>query len=113
MSDCLLAITTCPDHASAARVARTLVEAHLAACVSRLPGATSTYHWQGKVEEDSEVVLLIKTTTDQMPPLRERLVAVHPYDVPELIALPIDDGLPDYLDWLRRSVAGDTPRKPD
>jgi periplasmic divalent cation tolerance protein len=105
MSDCLLALCTCPDEASAARVARALVEERLAACVSRVPGLTSTYRWEGRVEEDAEHLLVIKTTTARLPALRERIVALHPYDVPELIALPFADGLPAYLAWLRDSVA--------
>ncbi len=105
MATCLLALTTCPDADSAARIARALVEERLAACVSRVPGATSVYRWEGRVEEDTEVLLLIKTTGERLPTLRKRLLALHPYDVPELIALPIEDGLPAYLDWLQQSVA--------
>jgi periplasmic divalent cation tolerance protein len=105
MSDYLLALCTCPDEASAAHVARALVDERLAACVSRVPGLTSTYRWEGKVEEQAEHLLIIKTTTARLPALRERVVALHPYDVPELIALPFADGLPAYLGWLRESVA--------
>lgn len=105
MSVPLLALCTCPDSDSAARIARTLVDERLAACVSRLPGATSTYRWEGRVEEDNEVLLLIKTTAERFPVLRERLPALHAYDVPELIAVSIEDGLPAYLDWLRQAVA--------
>ncbi len=105
MPDCLLALTTCPDPGSAARIARTLVDERLAACVSRLPGVTSTYRWQGGVEEDAEVLLLVKTTAARLPALRERLAELHPYDVPELIAVPVEDGLPAYLDWLRQAVS--------
>ncbi len=104
MADCLLALTTCPDTDSAAAIARTLVDEHLAACVTRLPGAMSTYRWQEKVEDDAEILLLIKTTDTRWPALRERLVELHPYDVPELIALPMADGLPAYLDWVHQSV---------
>lgn len=103
-SDCLLALTTCPDAGCAAHLASVLVGERLAACVNRLPGAVSTYRWEDKVQEDAEVLLLIKTTVERLPALRERLLALHPYDVPELIAMPIADGLPAYLDWLRQSV---------
>lgn len=105
MSDFLLVLSTCPDTDSAAHIARTLVDERLAACVNRLPGVTSTYRWQDKVEEDVEVLLLIKTTAGQLPALRERLLKLHPYEVPELIAVSIADGLPAYLDWLQRAVS--------
>ncbi|HET7268025.1 MAG TPA: divalent-cation tolerance protein CutA [Oleiagrimonas sp.] len=107
MPDTLLALCTCPDDDSAARLARTLVGEHLAACVSRVPGLTSVYAWQGQIEEDTEVLLLIKTTAERFAALRERLLALHPYAVPELIALDIRDGLPAYLEWLQQAVAVD------
>ncbi len=100
----LLAISTCPDAATAADIARVLVAERLAACVNRVPGITSTYRWQGEVHDDAEVLLLIKTTRGRFDALRARLVELHPYDVPELIALEIADGLPAYLAWL----AGET-----
>ncbi len=104
-NDCLLALTTCPDTDSAAHLARALVEERLAACVTRLPGATSTYHWQDAVQEDAEILLLVKSTQAHLPALRERLTTLHPYEVPEWIVVPIVDGLPAYLDWLRQSLA--------
>lgn len=104
-SDCLLVLSTCPDAACATSIAHALVDERLAACVSRVPGATSTYRWQDKVVEDAEVLLLIKTTAEGLPVLRERLVALHPYEVPELVALPIEDGLPAYLAWLQGAVS--------
>ncbi|RAP58230.1 divalent-cation tolerance protein CutA [Oleiagrimonas sp. MCCC 1A03011] len=110
MTDARLLLCTCPDEASAARIARALVEARLAACVSRLPGLTSTYRWEGAVQEDTEVLLLIKTRAAAVAALQARLLELHPYDVPELIALNIADGLPAYLDWLGESVAvSDSP----
>lgn len=102
----LLALCTCPDEATAARIARALVEERLAACVNRLPGVRSTYRWQGAVHDDAEVLLLIKTTTDRLPALRERLPALHPYELPELIAVEVAGGLPAYLDWV---AAGASP----
>lgn len=111
MPDARLLLCTCPDAGSAARIARDLVEARLAACVSRVPGMTSTYRWQGQVREDVEVLLLIKTTAAAVEPLQARLVELHPYDVPELVALDISSGLPAYLDWLCDSVSvSDPPR---
>lgn len=105
-----LLLCTCPDDACAARVARALVEARLAACVSRVPGLVSTYRWEGAVHEDGEVLLLIKTTAAAIAPLQARLLALHPYRVPELVALDITGGLPAYLDWLAAGVAvSETP----
>jgi periplasmic divalent cation tolerance protein len=101
----LLCLTTCPDAETAARVAHVLVEERLAACVNRLPGATSTYRWRGEVHDDAEVLLLIKTTRERFDALRERLVELHPYEVPELIALAIADGHAPYLDWIATETA--------
>lgn len=104
--DVLLAFCSCPDEATAARIARALVEDRLAACVNRLPGVRSTYRWQGAVHDDAEVLLLIKTTRGRLPALRERLPALHPYELPELIAVEVTGGLPAYLDWV---AAGSAP----
>lgn len=110
MSDLVLALTTCPDADCAARIARALVAEALAACVNRVPGVTSTYRWQGEVHEDTEVLLLIKTTAARFEDLRQRLLELHPYDVPELIALPIEQGHDAYLHWLRSNVATPEPQ---
>ncbi|MCE3004224.1 MAG: divalent-cation tolerance protein CutA [Xanthomonadaceae bacterium] len=106
--DVLLAFCTCPDEATAARIARALVDERLASCVNRLPGVRSTYRWQGAVHDDAEVLLLIKTTRARLPALRERLPALHPYELPELIAVEVAGGLPAYLDWVAAGVAADT-----
>ena len=103
----LLAYCTCPNPDVADRLARTLVEERLAACVSRVPGLVSTYRWQGQVEVAAEVLLLIKTTQERFEALRTRLVELHPYDVPEVIACAIVAGHAPYLDWLRAGVAPD------
>lgn len=97
----LVVLCTCPDAESAGRIARTLVDERLAACVNRLPGATSVYRWQGEIHEDSEALLLIKTRGELFEALRGRLVALHPYDAPEVIALEITAGHAPYLQWLR------------
>ena len=96
----LLCLSTCPDEASAAALARALVGEGLAACVSRLPLTASVYRWQGDIVEEAEVLLLIKTTQGSWPRLQQRLPALHPYETPELIALPVGDGLPAYLAWI-------------
>jgi periplasmic divalent cation tolerance protein len=91
---------TCPDVATADRIADALVDERLAACVQRLPGLQSTYRWQGRVEHADEVLLLVKTAADRIHAVFERVAALHPHDVPELLALDVHDGAPAYLDWL-------------
>lgn len=100
----LLCYCTCPDAESAQHLARTLVEERLAACVNRLPGIASTYRWEGRVTTDAEELLLIKTTAGRFEALRERLVALHPYEVPELIAVPAAAGHAAYLAWVQDEV---------
>ena len=99
-----LVLTTLPGRDAALAMARTLVEERLAACVSVLGEATSVYRWQGAVETAPEVPLLIKTTSTAWPALRTRIAALHPYEVPEIIALPVTDGLPAYLAWIASST---------
>ena len=102
----LICLTTCPDRATAERLAERLVSERLAACVSVLPGMRSTYRWRGQLERVDEALLLIKTTRDRYPALQARLPALHPYELPELVAVEACDGLPAYLDWV---AAGSTP----
>lgn len=97
----LLILCTCPGAESASRIARALVEERLAACVNRLPGLASVYRWRSEIHEEDEVLLLIKTRRERFEALRERLVALHPSGVPEVIALEIAGGHLPYLDWLR------------
>jgi periplasmic divalent cation tolerance protein len=103
----LLCYCTCPDEDSAQRIAATLVAERLAACVNRLPGVASTYRWQGEVTTDSEQLLLIKTTGARFEALRTRLLALHPYELPELIAVPVERAHAPYLAWVREAI-GDT-----
>jgi len=100
-SDVILVLTACPDEATAARIALDLVESGLAACVSRLPGVHSTYRWEGRVQDEPEVLLIIKTLANRFETLEMRLKSLHPYEVPEIIALPVVSGSPEYLSWLR------------
>lgn len=98
--DTRLVITNCPDEETANRIALAVVEAQLAACVNILARVQSIYRWQGAVESAVEVPLLIKTTAAAYPALEAAIRERHPYDVPEIIALPITAGLPAYLNWL-------------
>src|SRR5574343_120654 len=98
--DIQLVITNCPDEETANRIALAIVEAKLAACVNILPRVQSVYRWQGAVESAAEVPLLIKTTAAAYPALETAIRELHPYDVPEIIALPIAAGLPAYLNWV-------------
>lgn len=104
----LLCLSTCPDAATAQRIADALVEARLAACVNVLPGVRSTYRWQGAVERADEVLLLIKTTRNVFPALQSRFPELHPYELPELLAVEAA-GLPAYLDWITREVHAPIP----
>jgi periplasmic divalent cation tolerance protein len=96
----LLVLTNLPDAASAEKVANALIESRAAACVNVLAECHSVYRWQGRVETAGEIPLLIKTTVANYPLVEQIVRAQHPYDVPELIAIPITHGLPAYLDWL-------------
>lgn len=100
----LLVYCTCPDEKSASALAAALVERRLAACVSQIPAVRSTYRWEGKLCHDQEVMLLIKTTADNFAALEAQVVKLHPYEVPELIAMPIKRGHQPYLDWLVAST---------
>jgi periplasmic divalent cation tolerance protein len=91
---------SCPDDATAEAIVTALVDERLAACVQQLPRVRSTYRWNGRVERADEVLLLIKTAADRIPAVFARVQALHPYDVPELLALDVRDGAPSYLDWV-------------
>lgn len=96
----LLVLTNCPDETCANAIALAVVEAKLAVCVNILPRVQSIYRWQGKVESASEIPLLIKTTAENYPALESAICARHPYEIPEIIALPVERGLPAYLNWV-------------
>jgi periplasmic divalent cation tolerance protein len=100
-SDVTLVLTTVGDATQAERIARALVDERLAACVTALGPVRSVYRWEGAVESADEIPLLIKTTAERWPALRARLRELHPYEVPEMLALPVADGWPAYLDWVR------------
>lgn len=98
----LLCYCSCPDAASAQAIAEALVGERLAACVNRLPAVHSTYRWLGAVTCDSEELLLIKTTAARFDALKTRLLELHPYELPELVAVPVQRGHEAYLDWVRQ-----------
>ena len=102
-----LILSTCPDADTAQRLARILVEERLAACVSLLPGGVSTYRWQGRVEQATEIQLLAKTPADRRDALMARLAELHPYELPEILAVETAAGLPAYLDWVTAETRTD------
>ena len=99
-----LVLTTLPDTEAAGRIARGLVEARLAACVNVLPACHSVYRWQGALQEDGEIPLFIKTTPQLYPAVEAYLRQHHPYELPEIIALDVAAGLPDYLRWVHEAT---------
>ena len=105
--DFVIVMSTAPDAGTAERLARSLVEESLAACVNRLPGIRSTYLWNSAVHDDEEVLMIAKTTAARLPALCARLVELHPYEVPEVVALRVADGHDAYLRWV--AAATGTP----
>ena len=103
-SPAIAILCTAPDATSAERIAEVLVAERLAACVNLVPGLTSIYRWEGKVQREAEVLLLIKAPRARFEAIAARVKALHPYTVPELIALPIDASTPDYLTWLTENT---------
>ena len=104
-NDVVIVLTTLPDVQQARLVANALVELGLAACVNVGAPVHSVYRWQGVIEQAEEVPLLIKTTQQRRAELLDRLVSLHPYDVPEVIVVPVVDGHAPYLDWVREVTA--------
>lgn len=100
MTDALLVFTTCPDEASAERIAETLVAESLAACVSRLAPVVSVYRWQGRIERAVEVPLMIKCTAGRYPAVEAAIRAQHPHEVPEIVAVAVSAGYGPYLRWV-------------
>lgn len=98
-------LATFPDMATAREIARQLVEQRLAACANLIPGAESIYRWQGKMEQSGEVLCIFKTTTEKADALQAQLKALHPYEVPEFLILPVLKGLPEYLAWIKDSCS--------
>lgn len=105
--DVRVILVTVPDLEEGKRIARAVVEERLAACVNLVPGVLSVYRWQEGVEEAGEVLLVMKGTADGFEPLRARVVELHPYDTPEVLALPVPEGDERYLAWLRAGVGSE------
>ena len=106
MSEFLVVYITASGE-NARDLASALVREKLAACVNRIPGVESTYTWEGRVERDTEDLLIVKTRTDLFDRLKERVQALHGYDVPEIIAVPIAAGSESYLEWMTASLSGE------
>lgn len=105
MTDVIILLSTFPDIAVARTAVRTLVEERLVACGNIMPGVESIYRWQGAVETSAEVMVIFKTTADSAEAAQARLRELHPYEVPEILRLPVDGGWPPYLDWVREQTA--------
>jgi len=106
MTDKIVVLSTCANEADAGRVARALVESRLAACVSVVPGLRSYYYWQDRLETSDEALLLIKTSRELFASLKAELEKIHPYELPEILALPVVEGADNYLNWLTANLRG-------
>ncbi len=107
-TDVRVVLVTSPDPVAAEGLARAAVEEGLAACANIVSGGVSIYRWEGEVRRDSEVLIVLKTTAAAAPELCARVAELHPYEVPEVLVLPVDSGYVPYLDWIR-AEAGDPP----
>ena len=105
-------LCTCPPDA-AERIARELVERRLAACVNVVENIVSIYRWRGDIQRDAESLLILKTRSERVPEIEAALRDIHPYDVPELIALPVEQGAQPYLDWVLDATAPRPPGAPE
>jgi periplasmic divalent cation tolerance protein len=102
----LIAFCTFPDAETGRKIVREVIEARLAACGNIVPQIESIYHWQGKLESNREALAFFKLTSDRYDDFEKRLRSLHPYDVPEIISVPIENALPEYLRWVKESCKG-------
>jgi len=109
MTDALVVLVTCPTPEKAAEIARALVEERLAACGNVLPGLRSIYRWEGKVQDEGEALLVLKSVRGRFEALRARVAALHPYQVPEVLGLPVEAGHGPYLDWIAGATSPGLP----
>ena len=105
MTDKIVVLSTCGSEEEAQKLAHSLVDQRLAACVNIVPRIQSVYRWEGKIEAADEYLLIIKSSRDRMPLLRAAIEREHSYEVPEIIALPIVDGSHNYLNWLQANLS--------
>ncbi|BCX47425.1 divalent-cation tolerance protein CutA [Haloferula helveola] len=105
-ADVLVVLCTFPDEAAARQIGAVLVEKQVAACVNLVPGVRSIFRWKGQIEEDAEVLAVIKTTREGYSSLESAILELHPYDTPEVLAIPVEAGAAGYLKWVGESVGG-------
>jgi len=106
MSDVRVVLITAPAGGAAKTIAKDLVDHQLAACVNVIRGVESVYRWEGRIEDDTEDLLMVKTTSERMDDLTARIAEIHPYSVPEVVALPVVAGSKSYLDWVLGETGG-------
>lgn len=99
-TDIQLILTTCPDYECASVIAEQLIDAQLSACVNILPGITSIYQWKNEIQSEQEHLLIAKTSANLYQQVEQCILAQHPYELPEIIAIPLENGLADYLNWV-------------
>ncbi len=100
----IVVLVTAPSHSDAADIAKTIVSEKLAACVNLIPHIRSIFYWEDKVQDESETLMLIKTTQNLFDTLKKRIIMTHPYSVPEIISIEIQDGNAEYLNWIFETV---------
>ena len=105
MIDIQLVLTMLPTADAAVSLARTLVEEKLAACCNLIPAVRSIYRWEGKLQDENEVLVLLKTRSEHFERLKARILELHPYEVPEVLALPVEAGYAGYLEWMSKAMA--------
>jgi len=103
--DVIIILVTVPNNESAAKISKSLVDRKLAACVNTIPGITSYFRWQDKLNIENEILLLIKTVKSNFDKVRMAVELIHPYDLPEIIALPVSDGSQAYLKWIENETS--------
>lgn len=106
MSVYIVVFITAPDEENSVKIARTLIEEKLAGCVNIVRNIRSIYFWQGKIEDESELLMIVKTKRELFNKLKEKVKSLHPYTVPEIIAMPVIEGSEDYLKWLDEATGG-------
>ena len=109
MTDKIVVLVTGSNARECARIARSLLDKRLIACANLIPQVRSLYHWKGKIADEKECLMLLKSSRELFPALQAEVEKLHSYSVPEIIALPIIDGSPNYLNWIAESVAGPKP----